>query len=184
MGRKSSIKMLPDEVRAQIDEWIRDGSLTLDELTEMAQSIGAKVSRSAVGRYRKKMEDRLAEYRQAREIAGVWVSELGAEPDSPMGQLLAQMFQTLAFRTLAEMGESEAGVDPKDLHFLARAMSDIARAEKTNLEVRERHREEWETELRERAEAAESEVAEVARSAGLTDEDAGRLREILFGVVG
>lgn len=183
MSRRSSISRLPAEIRARLDDLIREGALTIDELAAEVQEMGGQVSRSAVGRYKKRMEERLAEYRQASEVAGVWVAELGAERDSPMGQLLAQLLQTIAFRTLAELGENESGIDPKDLHFLARSLSDLARTEKTNLEVRERYRRDWEQEMRERAEAAQEEVAEVAKSAGLTPEAERRLREIVLGVV-
>lgn len=184
MGRRSSIDKLPTELRETLDRLIREGRYTVTEITAHLQELGAEVKRSAVGDYRKRREQQLIRYREAQEIAGAWVGELGQQPDSKTGQLLAELLKTVAFRTLAEMQDQEAGSDPEELMLLARAIKDTATAQKTDHEFRRRIRDELIAEMAERARAAQAEVTQVARSEGLTEDGAARIREILMGVVG
>lgn len=180
MPRKGRIARLPTEIRSALDRLIRDGQLTIDEMVEELQERGADVPRSTLGAYKKRMEEQLQHYREAQEVAGAWVAELGQQKDSQLGQLLAEMLKTIAFQTMAAADE----VDPKDLHFVARALKDLAGAEKLTLELRTKLRDTWEAEMQARAAAAEEQVREVARTEGLTEDAAARLREIVLGVVG
>lgn len=183
MGRRGTIAKLPPEIKAECDRLIREGRATIDEIVAHLRQLGAVVPRSTLGDYKKRMEERLRRYREAQEVAGVWVAQLGEQPDSQTGQLLAELLKTVAFRTLADMQEQEAGADPAELMLLAKALKDMAGAQKTDLEFRTKLRAAWQRELEERAKAAEAEVKEVARSAGLTAEAEARIREIVLGVV-
>jgi hypothetical protein len=184
MGRKSSIDQLPPELREVLDRLIREKRHTLDTIVAHLQALGGDVKRTAVGDYRQRMEKRLARYRDAQEVAGVWVAELGQQPESKTGQLLAELLKTVAFRTLAEMQEQEAGAEPEELMLLAKTLKDVATSQKTDLDFRQRVRAEYQAEVRARAEAAATEAKQVAAREGLTDEAAARIREIVLGVVG
>lgn len=185
MGRKSRIAQLEPAVKAECDRLIREGRATIDQIVAHLRGLGVELPRSTVGDYKKRLEGQLARYLEAQEIAGVWVAKLGEQPESQTGQLLAEMLKSLAFRSLAQMHErEEAGAEPQELMLLARALKDVAGAQKTDLDYRQRVRAEFRAEMAERAKAAEAEVAEVARGAGLTEDAAARLREIVLGVVG
>jgi hypothetical protein len=183
MGRRSRISQLAPAVRAEVDRLIRDGA-TIDGIVAHLRAFGVELPRSTVGDYRKKASEQLARYREAQEVAGAWVAELGAQRDSQTGQLLAEMLKTLAFRTLGELGAASAeATDPMGLMLLARALKDVSAAEKTNIEIRKKVRAEFEAETAERAGAAADAAEAVGRGAGLSDDAAARIREIILGVV-
>jgi len=184
MARKSRISQLDPAIKAVIDQLIREGRHTIDEIVAHLQELGAPIARSTVGTYKKRMEAQLAKYREAQEVAGVWIAQLGQQADSHTGQLLAELLKTVAFRTLADLQDQDKGTEPGDLMLLAKALDHMARAQKTDHEFREKVRAAYRAELEARARAAQEEVAAVARSAGLSEEAAARLREIVLGVVG
>lgn len=184
MGRKSTIALLDPKIKAECDRLIREGKATIDEIVAHLRGLGADVPRSTLGDYKKRMEAQLRRYREAQEVAGAWVGQLGAQPDSQLGQLLAELLKTVAFQTLAHMNDGEAGAQPMDIMLVAKALNDLARAQKTDHEYREKLRAAWQAELQARASQAEAEVKKVAESAGLSEEAAARIREIVLGVVG
>ena len=174
MGRRSSIRKLRADVREVVDRLIRDGH-TIDEITAHLRSLGAGISRSAVGRYKQKMEEQLARFRQAQEVAGVWVKDLGAEPEGKVGRLLAQMLQTLAFQVMADMGDGETSAEPMDVMLLAKAIKDLETAAKQSAEREFKIRE------RTQKEAAEA-VEEIAAQAGLSADTVEKFRSAILGV--
>ena len=78
MGRKSTLRRLPPEIRAEINRILSEGRLTLDELLEHLRSIGVEgVSRSALGRQKQKIDKIAAKLRQSREMTEALVREIG-----------------------------------------------------------------------------------------------------------
>lgn len=177
MGRRSSVSRLPPEIRSQLDRWIRDGSATLDELVEALRDLGPEgetVSRSALHRYRQRMEQVGAKLRAAGEVSRVWVEELGESPDGDVGQLVQQLLSTVAMN--AAMGaledDEDGGIDARDLHFLARAVKDIESSRKTWVEREQKVRELV------KARAAEV-VQQEGRRAGISEDTVRRIEEEL-----
>jgi hypothetical protein len=175
MARPSSIALLPDAVREAVDRAIREGRLTVDGLVALVNGAGHQVSRSAMGRHRKVSAERLAKYRETQEIAREWMAQMRADPDGDIGQLLAEMLKTLAFRTQMEMQEEGAAPDAKSLSMLARALKDLGSTDKLKAAMR-----------RELEEAARAQAAEAAvrhgREAGLSGARLQRLRAEVLGV--
>lgn len=184
MPPRSSIARLPPEIRAELDRLIRERRHTIDEIVVHLRQLGGEVKRTAVGDYKKRMEASLARYREAQEVAGVFIPQLGINPDSQMGQLLAELLKTVAFRTLADMQQRDDGAEPMEIMLLSKALSELARAQKTDQEFREKVRAEYRRELEEKAKQAEAAVAKVARRAGLTGEAAAEIRRHVLGIVG
>ncbi|HEY0155468.1 MAG TPA: phage protein Gp27 family protein [Longimicrobium sp.] len=185
MGRKGTIEQLPPAIRQECDRLIRDGGVTIDAIVAALRELGATVPRATVGNYKKRMDERLSRYKAAQEVAGVWVRGIGEQPDSQMGQLLAELLKTLAFQTLSEAGvEGGEPASPMDLMLLGKSLDHIAGAEKKILDVRRALHAEWKAAAQARAEVAAAEVKEVARQAGLTDAAAAKIRELVLGVVG
>lgn len=122
MGRRSSLRRLDGRIREAVDAAIAEGRATIDELVALIAAHGGTASRSAVGRYKKTMEDSLRRYREAQEVAGHWVRQFRVDPDGDVGRLLAEMLKTLAFQSLAGTEE----LDGRSLFFLARAVKDLA----------------------------------------------------------
>jgi hypothetical protein len=188
MGRTSSIDKLDPKLKAECLRLIREGGHTVDELLAHLQAMGAPIKRTALADYKKRMESSLAKVREAQEVAGVWVKDLGEDPESKTGQLIVELLKTVAFRTLADMQDQERGAEAEELMLLARSVKDMMGAQKVDLEFRTKLREQWRKELAERAAAAAEQAVETAKasvgSQGLTEEAADRIRELVLGIVG
>lgn len=171
---RSKIAQLPEELRAQIEKLIRDGH-TVDAITAHLQALEQDVSRSSVGRYVKSYSESMKAYQAAQEVAGKWAEIFVENPDGDVGRLIAEMLKTLAFQTMADMGEEDKSIDPKDLMFLAKAVKDVSGATKINEERLEK------VAQKAREEAAEI-ATDAAREAGLTDEMVEDIKARIFGV--
>lgn len=171
MARKSSIRSMDPRIREAIDTAIREGRATIDEIVSLVRSMGGDASRSAVGRYKQQAEAQMQRYREAQEVAKVWIGKLQADPDGDVGRLLAEMLRTSAFQTLGDMESA----DPQSLMFLAKALKDLASTDKLTadriLMVR-----------REAAKEAAEKVSEVAKQNGLSADTVELLRREILGV--
>lgn len=153
MARRSSIRKLPPELRAEIDRLLTDGRHTLREITDHLRSMGAEVSKSAVHRYSQEFEDVAKDIRIAREMAQAIGRELEDATEGDAGRLGIESLQALLFRARAQIassGEIEIG----DFEKLARAAKDLQAAWKSNVDT--------ELKVRERAARDAAKVAEEA----------------------
>jgi hypothetical protein len=130
MGRKSTIKKLDPRIREAVDAAIRDGRATIDELVELIERHGGEASRSAVGRYVKNTKAQMEKFRQAKEIAKVWVGKIDEDPDGDVGRLISEMLRTVAFQTISNFDDSEEGASAGELMFIAKAIKELAQADK------------------------------------------------------
>jgi len=141
MGRKSVIKQLDPAIREAVDTAIREGRATTQEITELINRMGVRVSQSAVGRYKMQAEAQMQRYREAQEVAKVWIGRLEADPEGDVGRLLPEMLRAVAFQSLSTLGDDGEPVDSKEIALLARAIKDAAGATKTSVEVERLRRE-------------------------------------------
>ncbi|TAN12948.1 MAG: DUF3486 family protein [Burkholderiaceae bacterium] len=180
MGRRSTVAALPKELLERCHALIREG-YTIEEILGALQGMGAEVSRSAVGRYVKSARETFEKYRQAQEVAKVWVDKLEAEPAGDVGRLLPEMLRTVAFQTLTSMGEGEADAKPADIMLLARAIKDVAGATKTNIDVELQLRRVRE-QIAARADAAAKAAAKEMKQAGVSADTIAAIRQRILGV--
>ncbi len=179
--QQSSIDRLPDDIREKLHELMRDPRVNQ---TETARRINVileeeghpeRVSKSGLNRYVLKMEKVGAKVRQSREIAQMWIGELGAAPQGEVGKLLNEMVRTLAFETTMDLAEGETPVEPKMIKDLSIAIERLERAATTNVKREE--------EIRKRAlEEAANAVEETARQYGYDEEQARFWRKQVLGV--
>ena len=134
MGRKSSIKDLDPKIREAVDAAIRDGRATIDDIVELINDLGGEASRSAVGRYKKNSEEQMRKWQDAREVSRGWMAKLDEDPDSDVGRLISEMLKTVAFQTVGSMMDDGEGVEPGDVMFLAKALKEMASADKLTAE--------------------------------------------------
>ena len=174
MPQKSSIEKQAPEIREAIDKAIRENRATIDEVHEMALEMGADVSRSAVGRYKKSAEEQMRKWREANEISKIWVGKLEESGDSEMDRMLAEMLKTVAFQTLNSMGDDEENpTKPGDIMFLAKGLKELAGAEKLTVERISKIRQET-------AEKAAEKAEEAGRQAGLSDDGVKSMRQAIM----
>ena len=180
MARKSTVAALPKELVEACNGLIRDGC-TIDQILQALQGLGADVSRSAVGRYVKSARESMEKYRQAQEVAKVWVDKLEAEPAGDVGRLLPEMLRVVAFQTLTTMGKSEQTVGAMDVMLLAKALKDIAGTQKTSIDTELQLRK-LRAETKAQADAAAAEVEQLTRQAGMSEELVSSIRARILGV--
>lgn len=172
MARKNTVVTLDPRIREAVDTAIREGRATIDQILALILAMGGEASRSAVGRYKRNAESQMQKYREAQEIAKVWIGKLQADPEGDVGRLLSEMLRTAAFQTIGDM--EAAG--PMDLMLLAKALKDLAGTDKLTadriLKVR----------VEERARAAKD-ATTAAKAAGASNQTIAVIRKAL-GVVG
>ncbi|KAB7624335.1 phage protein Gp27 family protein [Alkalilimnicola sp. S0819] len=142
MARRSSIEKLDPRIREAVDRLIREDRATIDQVVEAIDKLGGEASRSAVGRYVKNAREQMERYRQAQQMAKVWVGKLEEDPEGDVGRLLSEMLRTVAFQVMGDLGGEDAGASPQDIMFLAKAIKDLAGADKTATDMRLRVRRE------------------------------------------
>lgn len=179
MGRKSTLRRLPPEIQTEINRILSEGRLTLDELLEHLRGIGVEgVSRSALGRQKQKIDKMAARLRQSREMAEALVREVGpSAAEGEQGRLLVQALRGLVMDHLANLEED---ADPKSFMAIARALKDMAQANRLDQDFEARVRERIQREAEKKLDDATARAA--AESAGLTPEEAlERVRAIYRG---
>lgn len=170
-GRKNTVVRLDPRIRESVDSAIREGRATIDDIVAIVRAMGGEASRSAVGRYKQQAESQMQKYREAQEIAKVWIGKLATDPEGDVGRLLSEMLRTAAFQT---MGDMEAAA-PMDLMLLAKALKDLAGADKLTAERILKVR-------TEAAKEAAEKVAAVGKAKGLSKETVEELRREILGV--
>lgn len=182
MGRKSSIDDLPDPILAQLKEKLGKGKWSYDQVVEWLRAGGYGISRSAVGRYGKRFAAVAARLKESSVVADGLISELGeAATQGKTGEMLVQIMRTLSFERAMAIGDG-TDLDTKDLHFLCRAVKDLAAAQKIGTDRELAIRKET---VRKAADKAEAIVGEEVRKIGqqLPPEALKRIREEIYGIV-
>lgn len=171
MGRKSAVARMDPQIREAVDAAIREGRATIADIVAIIREMGGVASRSAVGRYMQRAEEQMQKFREAQEVARVWIGKLQADPEGDVGRLLAEMLRTMAFQTIGDMETA----DPLSLAQLAKALKDLASTDKLTADrillVR-----------REAAKEAADKVTTVARAKGLSAATVDELRREILGV--
>lgn len=177
--RKSSIDQLDPRVKEAVDELVRGGRHTIDDIVQQIRALGGDASRSAVGRYVKRAEDQMERYRQAQEVAKVWIGRLEENPNGDVGRLLSEMLRTVAFQTIGQLGDAEPSEEGNsgamDIMLLARSIKDLASADKLSAEREMRVRQEVVRNAAERA-------AAIAKKGGMSPQAVDEIRRELLGM--
>lgn len=176
MGRKSSITRLDPRIQQAVGELIRDGRATIDEILERIKEMGGEASRSAVGRHVKSAHQAMKQWTQMKELHTIWAGKLKDEPDSDMSRLLLEIMKTLAFKTMADLGDdSAAAASPMDLMLLGKMLDHVTRAQKISVDQALKLRKEFATE------AADVAVEE-AQKAGASEELIETIKRRIMGI--
>lgn len=174
MGRRSSVDLLPAEVKAWLDNALVEGNFSgYEALAAELRGRGIEISRSAVQRYGSGFEKRLKTLRMASEQAKAIVA---AAPDEEgaVSEALMRLVQEKLFQVLLEF---EVDPDkPLNLASAAKAVADLSRATVGQKK--------WLAEVREKAAAAAEVVTQVARTGGLTAEAVETIRREILGIAG
>ncbi|KFB94614.1 hypothetical protein GTGU_04717, partial [Trabulsiella guamensis ATCC 49490] len=171
-GRPSKIDLLPESIRDQLHQMLRDKRHTQEEIRDAINELidshnlpeDMQLSRTGLNRYASRMEQFGAKIRASREMAEIWAAKLGSAPTSDVGKLLLEFVKTLAFETSMSLSEGDV-VEPKALGQLALVAH---RLESAAMVSHKREKEILQEFAREAAEKAEI----IATKAGLSSESA------------
>ena len=173
-SRPSNITKLDPAIKGAVDAAVREGRATIDEIVSLVESLGGDASRSSVGRYVKNARERMEDYRQATQIAAVWVDKLGKEPEGDVGRMLLEMLRVVAFKTIGDIETAS----PEDLMFLGKAIKDFASADKLAVDKAINIRKL----IQARAEKVAGEIATEAKKIGASEDTIKAWREKVLGV--
>jgi hypothetical protein len=180
MGRKGTIELLDPRLKKEVDAALSEGRATLDQIVQLVRGMGGEVSRSAVHRYSQGFEESLKRYREAQQVAGQWIAQFQANPDSDVGRLLAEMCKTLAFQTMASANEGEKPIDMLELSRLARAVKALTDTDRVKAEMQASMAARVKGALDQAVAGAEAE----AKDGRIPAAALKRIREEVYGVVG
>ncbi len=178
----SSIDRLGPEIVAEITRLRIDHGWTIDEILEKLRAMGAKVSRSAVGRHIRSLPEVVHRMKETRMMAETVVRELGGKTDDTVADANIELAQSLLMRaTMAqengEDGPVEVKYTPEELLFLARTAQALAGATKSNADRRRKDREEAKKEI-----VASVEEAAKKPGSGLTADAVLAIRQAVLGM--
>jgi biotin operon repressor len=182
MGRQSSIRRLPAEVRELIGD-LRERGRTIDEVLEKLRELDVEVSRSALGRHVKQLDAIGAEIRRSRTIAEALVRRYGEAPESRTARLNIELMHAFINKLMISEDGEIVSLDAKEAMFVATALQKLAQASKQDLDREAVLRQEFAQKLDRKLAEAEAELADGAGS-GTADpkEVLRRIREEVYGI--
>ena len=132
MPLPSNIDRLPAEAREALDGWLRDPAITQTEATERVNELletsgqsELRVSRDAVGRYRRRLREDDETLRQSREIGKVLTDKFNSAAAGQAGHLVLHMLRVLTFDLTSRLRDRE--FDDQPLPTVIKAAGKITR---------------------------------------------------------
>ncbi|EFY6144284.1 TPA: DUF3486 family protein [Shigella sonnei] len=182
-GRLSKVDLLPDSIREQLHQMLREKRHTQEEIREAINALidehnlpgEMQLSRTGLNRYASRMEKVGAKIRASREMAEVWAAKLGSAPTSDVGKLLMEFVKTLAFETSMSMAEDDKPVAPKALGQLALVAQRLEAAAMTSHKREKAIRDAFAQEMAEKTE-------ELVRTGGLSGGAADTIKREILGI--
>ncbi len=172
MAPRSKVLALPKAVKEWLDKaLVEENFSNYDALTAALKDRGFEISRSAVYRYGAEFESRLAAIKLATEQARA-VAEAAPDDDNALSDALIRVVQEKAFSALMQM-DAEATKNTK-FSTLAKIAGELGFAS-TNVK-------QFRQQVKAKASAAASAVAETAKAAGLTDAAVEDIRRRILGI--
>jgi len=177
----SSVDRLDPEIKDLIGKLRIDHGWTIDEILKRLRSIGQgaeTISRSALGRHVKSIEEIGAEIRESRDMALALRAATGADSDDRTAELNIELLQTSILRLVTRQRDDEDDKENAgEVKALATALRDLASARKTIQEAVRKARDAAKAE----AAAAVEKVAKKVQG-GLTRDTVDAIKREILGV--
>lgn len=185
----SSITRLPKEIREEIRRLRLEQSATIDEILAHLRKFEVAVSRSALGRHTKSLDEMMQYARESRVVAEAIVNKFGEEPDDKVARANLELLQSALLRLQMAAHDAmheEPNDDgtprdfpftPKDILQLSTAVQRLASASKTTddrIRAAQEH-------MRKEAILAVDRVAK-KNSAGLSKETVEDIKREILGI--
>ena len=143
MVARSAVARLPDEVRSQLEEWLKEflaGRRSLDEVMTRLEAQMALLgllpddapSRSSVHRYAQKFQTVVERVQRAQQFRELLVDAVGPQVGDGRGlHALSAAFESLCYDMLSALEEGET-LTPKALMEFGKAIHHVSAALKTD----------------------------------------------------
>ena len=154
--QQSSIDRLPEDIREQLQELLRDPRVTqlaatarINEILAEEKAAGRlpddapeRLFKSSVNRYKLRMDKVGARLKESRQAAEMWIAKLGAAPQGQVGHLVNEILRTLSFDMALVLQEGKLDEDNAPavvdmLKGLALTMQRLERASSENVKREE-----------------------------------------------
>ncbi|MGP5350792.1 MULTISPECIES: DUF3486 family protein [Pseudomonas] len=168
MPPRSKVASLPKTVKAWLDKALAENGFSeYETLAAELSAQGFSISKSALHRYGQDFESKLSALKMASEQARAVVA---AAPDEEgaVNEALMRLVQEHLFKILMADGQSF------DLPKVAKAVAELGKASIAQKK--------WQTEYREKAEAAASRVEKIAKKGGLNQATVDEIRREILGM--
>ena len=178
--RPSTVDRLDPELRELIAKLRIDHGWTIDEIRDRLIELGqSHISRSALGRHVRGLEDVSAELKETQIYAAALAREAGGKAGSELLDMNSQLLQANMFKLMLASKEGEGiQLGPKEAKEFSEALRNIALMRKTEQDVVERA----EKRAAEKATKAAAEKAvTAARSKGLSKDTVEAIRYAVLG---
>ena len=180
MAKQSAIDQLNSDDKQWLDSRFRDqGFCGYEEIAQILQERGYNVSKSSVHRYGQKLEQKLAAV-QASTQAALMIADAAPDDSDLRSSAVLSLVQTELFNALIDLQESsDPDTDPAErIMLMAKAGKGIAEISKASVNQKK-----WESEVKERVQAAAKAVDKIAKKGGLSAETAAEIRKQILGIV-
>lgn len=187
MARKSSIRRLPEDIRAFIEAEIARGACTLDELIAKLRERwpehsrdGTLPSRSTVHRYGQKLERRLTAVRASTEAMRLIREQAGDTMDA-RSEALTALVQTDLFEAILALQEADdPEADPAErVAMLSAAARNLATLSRSSVHIKRYQAEAEERARRKLLEEQRAALEAMAIKGGVTPDTKAAIREAL-----
>lgn len=182
MPKVSTLKRLPPEVKERIGVLLSEGC-SLVKIVEALDELGHKASKSALHRYKQRIDTIGERLRRSRETAELLVERFGQGLESKTARLNIELLQDTIMQIQARMeegdGDEKGPGTPMGAMLLAKAVEHLTKASRHDAELTVKIREQAAAEARNKA----AEAATVAgRQLGLDEKQAAFIRAEILGV--
>lgn len=184
MGRKSTIDLLPEDLKNQLVSLLAKPDVTQQEIAEIinGQAGETVVSKSAVNRYAIKMEEFSKKNRQAAEVAKVYIQQSEAGTGNTLGKVAIEQLRMIVFDLLVGIDElPKDASNPEQLldiafgvNKIAKALHDLEKADEVNMKLEEK--------VKEQAKTVADEVEKQVKQQGLSDAAAEIIKSKILGI--
>lgn len=172
MPRRSSVDLLPDDVRKWLDKALVGRAFSgyaslVDELAER----GYAISKSALQRHGSAFENYLERVKSASHKAAA-IAEALPDDAGQLGEAVTQMLQTKVMDLVVEMEIEADDVKFTDL------VAAVAKLNASSVQQKK-----WAAEARTKAKAAADAIGKVAKAGGLSPEAVKTIKAEIMGIV-
>lgn len=130
MGQKSTIEKLPAELLTEVNRCLE--RMTIYELVEHMSQLGVDLSKSAVGRHKKKIDEVSEQLRRSRVIAEAIGKKIEDQPDDKVAALNRELLHDQIFKLVSASEDGEPlQLTSKQVRELSDSLRNLATAGKS-----------------------------------------------------